>query len=131
MTERERLIDLLNDVIDLPCDGELIADVAEHLLDNGVILPPVKVGDTVYELLFYDGKPDGYYERIVTGYHYTQENHYGNLKDNEYLCVVGKYCNHTRHINTSKIGKTVFLSREDAEAALNKTDLSAGFRKMG
>ncbi len=122
MTDRNRLIDLLDDVVYGLLDGAQIEAIAEHLLANGVILPPVKVGDTVYELSYYDGKPEGYYERIVTGYHYTQENHYGNSKDNEYLCVVGKYCNNTRHIKTSKIGRTVFLTEADAKKALKERD---------
>ena len=62
MTERERLIELLkNDNCPSPfvcdanckyinsdnCSAERIAD---YLLENGVIVPPVKIGDTVYLL---------------------------------------------------------------------------------
>ena len=62
MTERERLIELL-------MQGELEADkqgvfncsrskwkaeiMADYLLKNGVIVPPVKFGDTVYKITDY------------------------------------------------------------------------------
>ena len=46
---RERLIELLNGKsIDTTPDVEYVAD---YLLDNGVIVPPCKVGDTVYNVL--------------------------------------------------------------------------------
>lgn len=66
--ERDRLIDLLktggvNSCDDFPecsgclyendedgCIDKLIADTADHLIANGVIVPPCKVGDTVWLL---------------------------------------------------------------------------------
>ena len=56
MSERERLIELLlesepikdRDLDDDWYDGE-ISDIADYLLENGVIVPLVKVGDTVYQ----------------------------------------------------------------------------------
>lgn len=54
MNERERLIELLlesepikdRDLDDNWYDGE-ISDIAEYLLENGVVVPPVKIGDVV------------------------------------------------------------------------------------
>lgn len=46
MTERERLIGLL-DIIIQP-GQKTLGDIADYLLENGVIVPPCKVGDTVY-----------------------------------------------------------------------------------
>lgn len=46
MTEKERLIELLADAG--LCHYDTIAD---HLLANGVIVPPCKVGDTVYSIV--------------------------------------------------------------------------------
>lgn len=53
--ERERLVELLlesepikeRDLDDGWGDNE-ISDIADYLLDNGVIVPPVKIGQTVY-----------------------------------------------------------------------------------
>lgn len=48
MNERERLIEILSEPI-YPKEGVDPAEVvADYLLDNGVIVPPCKVGDTVY-----------------------------------------------------------------------------------
>ena len=54
MTERERLIELLQNV---PADSEGnrgVGRIADYLLENGVIVPPVKVGDTFFYLYFSD-----------------------------------------------------------------------------
>jgi len=53
MNERERLIRLLDDGCFEACkkkndDIKLVHYLADYLLENGVILSPVKVGDTVY-----------------------------------------------------------------------------------
>lgn len=40
---RDRLIDLLYDMQDARIDT-----IADHLIENGVVVPPCKVGDTVY-----------------------------------------------------------------------------------
>ena len=47
MTERERLIDLITEAnIRLFNSGESFADfIADYLLSNGVIVPPVKLGE--------------------------------------------------------------------------------------
>ena len=48
MTQKEKLIELLSGKsIDTPADVEYVAD---YLIANGVIVPPCKVGDTVYVL---------------------------------------------------------------------------------
>ena len=52
MTERERLIELIAEAHDLEDLGidffDIDGYIADHLLENGVIVPPCKVGDTVY-----------------------------------------------------------------------------------
>ena len=58
MSERERLVELLlesepikeRDLDDDWCDNE-ISDIADYLLKNGVIVPPVKIGDTLYMIV--------------------------------------------------------------------------------
>lgn len=62
MTEHERLIKLLNDVSSAQYEGDIIVNsemdidtsemnrIADYLLANGVILSPVKVGETVYSI---------------------------------------------------------------------------------
>lgn len=51
MTERERLIELLEDTLhewESDVSVQTLTEIAEHLIENGVIVPPCKVGDTVY-----------------------------------------------------------------------------------
>ena len=50
MTDKERLIEILSKTI-YPKEGVDPAEVvADYLLDNGVIVPPCKVGDTVFAI---------------------------------------------------------------------------------
>ncbi len=51
MTDRDRLIKLLEDTLhEWECDvqSKTLSQIAEHLIENGVIVPPCKVGDNVY-----------------------------------------------------------------------------------
>lgn len=115
---RERLISLIlnadgdddlrnYDIYDLikeeTCGAECFAD---YLLKNGVIVPPCKVGDVIYET-------DGI--RI-------------------YESIIRKVIYETKGIafDESAIGKSVFLSRDDAERALKGvTDKFVGGKDKG
>ncbi len=79
------------------CFPRLIAD---HLLANGVIVPPCKVGDTVY--YFYEGG-EKVYEGVVTSFVYVS-----GTKSFILHCdgVYGRY------------GRYFFLTSEEAERAL-------------
>ena len=51
MTDRERLIELLEDTLhEWECDVSIktVTEIAEHLISNGVIVLPCKVDDIVY-----------------------------------------------------------------------------------
>ena len=99
MTQRERLIKLL----DQNCGyveeqrAELLAD---YLLANGVIVPPCKVGDTVYwynmggKIVEAKAKAIYFIVRHPEGFEYK--------------------------VSFDDFGKTVFLTREEAEKALQK-----------
>lgn len=101
MTERERLIEILNKKI-YPREGADPAEVvADYLLDNGVIVPPCKVGDTVYRLN--DCAVSEYSWDIVSVQDWGDELSFIDDSDNSF--------------SESDIGKTVFLSREEAEKA--------------
>lgn len=106
---RDRLIGLLRVPI-YPKEGADPAEVvADYLLDSGVIVPPCKVGDTVWFELY------GQTESAVI-YHCTYElSHRGCL-------LSGAYAKDTRGLelsfNANSIGKTVFLTREEAEQAM-------------
>lgn len=88
---------------------------ADHLLANGVIVPPCKVGDTVYKItpnyLFIKD-----YE--VVGFHLGEFPTVNRHKRKPYLVSYDKTSRFLNHITLDEIGKTVFLTREEAEAAL-------------
>ena len=53
ITDRERLIELLEDTLhewESDVSVQTLTEIAEHLIENGVIVLPCKVGDKVYEL---------------------------------------------------------------------------------
>ena len=97
--------------------------IADHLLANGVIVPPCKVGDTVYELVECSCEN-------VDG-NYTECEFYGYGEDDK-ICIRPNYIKCLYQYRIKKlsvtelnvfgvsrcIGKTVFLTREEAERAL-------------
>ena len=103
MTERERLVDLLMES-EVEADKKDMESIADYLLENGVIVPPVKIGTKVY-LTPVSGTE--IYEHTIDGYRSITN----GLAPVEMLIDV---C----WGNTEHIGKTVFLTREEAEKAL-------------
>ncbi len=122
---RDRLIELLKEIEknprvrcpkydDLTCEGckydldkecDIAAITADHLLAEGVIVPPCNIGDTVYQPLH--GKILEY--KVLSwcvrewGVHITTH----SMQTGALHPIRGDY-----------VGKTVFLAREEAEAAL-------------
>jgi len=132
-SERKRLVELCEDVV-LSCKSSLCADCehnkidyphcmsehfADHLLDNGIIVPPVKVGDVVYALW---ETPTLYTEaKYVLCSAEVKEVSQG--KRNNRLVLIYKleptsFRGRIREFFDYDIGKTVFLTKEEAEAAL-------------
>lgn len=125
MTERERLIELCNTnngwVDEVPAE-----QFADYLIKNGVILPPCKVGDKVFIL-----DDEDYVEYVITEFCIgtLQElrafakcgiSGYQNIQDcPEYFCGQA-FC--STSFPCKNFGKTVFLTREEAEKALNKVN---------
>lgn len=122
VTERERLIQLLKSD---SCESPMLCDpnckyanlkrcyeerTADYPLENGVIVPPVQVGATVY-------CTDSYRHLIkpleIFGFDCTK-------RICKYYCSGGDYT--PAWFNPAEIGKTVFLTREEAEKALAEKD---------
>jgi hypothetical protein len=116
MTNREKLIELMKNapLLNVLYGGEEEWEIAaDYLLENGVICPPCKVGDTVYEI------------RTISEYGdyrvYSKRNLRDAIRWGEEL-----YIKERAFIKSDKtrLGRTVFLSREDAEKALNTPTIS-------
>ncbi len=108
MEQRERLIDLLENA---PADfggNRNVATLADHLIKNGVIVPPCKVGDTVY----------------VDSHFFVSEYKIEEIAVDDmfmrFFCKNEDYAIECRKFMffDERIGKTVFLTRDGAEKAL-------------
>lgn len=104
MTERERLINIIEN--EIGGSLEYYADtIADKLLANGVIVPPCKVGDTVYQ--------------IANGWRICESKITWFYWDKDYKRVVYD-CNTDLAFSEEAIGKSVFLTKEEAEKALEE-----------
>lgn len=123
MTQREKLVELLDEIHRKPLGKEYcerLGTIADYLLENGVIVPPCKLGDTVWMLItcsstktiYQEGKrkQEHHQHTYIRSVEMTKLNFFRVIKD---------------------IGDTVFLTKEEAEKALaekradNDTDKKA------
>lgn len=126
MTKRERLIELLEQksCAFVPCENEChgchnvemyddqIESLADYLLANGVICPPCKVGDDLFYPWVYGGtsgiailEADSIKVYVEGRSLVFIKNPESDMPRPSYFCE-------------EDFGKTVFLSREEAEKAL-------------
>ena len=126
---RDRLIELINNCAKQPImiDGlEYWSDtIADYLLENGVIVPPVRVGQTVYRL---DNMPCDlkcqncdWYSESYPGDCASCDKTITGIRAAECIDIIEQKA--TQHdiywwLCFNNIGKTVFLTREQAEKAL-------------
>lgn len=110
---KEKLIKLLIDWGTQNNDSLDSESVADYLLANGVIVPPCKIGDTVYELQ--NKRIQAYTIETVT-YNGRYFNFSWVLKDNK--GIYGNVCG----FDSYRIGKIVFLTKEEAEKALERME---------
>lgn len=106
---RDRLIELIKEAEQNFSDtGRPVLDieeyVADHLLSNGVIVPPCKVGDTVWCIL-----PNGYDEEYIAEKFVTAI----LMRDIGLIIRCGFL-----HFKEREIGKELFFTSEEAEKAL-------------
>lgn len=109
MTDRARLIELLyGKSIDTMIDCEY---VASYLLDNGVIVPPCKVGDTVYQIMDIESVHRQILELKVLRIEITETTMF-------FVKTIKKFRYNYGKFSLEDFGKTVFLTPEEAEKAL-------------
>ena len=128
MSERERLIELLKSD---SCESPMLCDpnckyaslkrcyeerTADYLLENGAIMPPVKAGDTIYEI--HERRKGGEWVKIIS------ERFVHGVEIYAGGCMIAR-CGSTISVFLSDIGKTVFLTREEAEKALKESEDNA------
>ena len=122
---KERLVEVLKGAerkylsngTHIPQMAEFFAD---YILENGVIVPPCKVGQTVYQIVLLKDKTGFIVERKVVGFHMGDFPAIRGHKRSQYLIVHHDATNSITHIDIKQIGKTVFLTREEAQAKLKE-----------
>ena len=118
---RDRLVDLVESA--RYWGANTSEEIANYLLENGVVAPPVKVGQTIYVLWSGGRKGIGVAEFKVISINLDcpddMEIVYRSKKLNATMC---------RYANASDIGNTLFLSREEAEQALER-EMARGYEK--
>lgn len=102
--QREKLIEIIASSVG-GCARNWAEVIADGLLDNGIIAPPCKVGDTVYVLF-----ANQIIECVIARIAIEPLNMVGMS-----FYSYGGYIFDMRHLN-----KSVFLTREEAKAALKK-----------
>ena len=94
-------------------DEENTADIADYLLANCIVVPPCKVGDTVYEIVYSYSNHDIrkiIKKRVVNGIEIGKDG------------FIALRCGRTVVLFATDIGKSVFLTRDEAEKALKKNE---------
>lgn len=109
--QRKRLIELLSKPIFPKIGVDPAEVVADYLLDNGLIVTPCKVGDTVYFPMETNGECEPY---VDVGTVFSI-----GIDERHTMWISVSYESGLRYYHTSDgFGKTVFLTREEAEKAL-------------
>ena len=120
MTDRDRLVELINEAKDKYPTVPLVNGardsftefLADHLLANGVIVPPMKLGQTCFMPCDYLNKVDECRVSSIT------QKADGTFKI-RLTNLRGKW---VFEITPVEIGKTVFLTKEEAEAKLKERE---------
>ena len=116
MTDKERLTNIIHNAQNkylnlLKFESSILAD---HLLANGVIVPPCKVGDKVYM-----ATPNGNIRETIIIEINTEQSRYETKINISGVYEVDELPFFTQ-ILTDNFGKTVFLTKEEAEEKLNE-----------
>lgn len=95
--------------------GNLWDFLTDHLLSNGVIVPPCKVGETLYFLYdrTYANIPD------LTPLIYKTNDWYFDI-DQKGISILPRNIHSYRGKHHYCLGETVFITREEAEQALRE-----------
>ena len=94
--------------------------LVEHLMKHGVIVCPVPIGSYVYEVRYSNKEcTEGFIcRRLVAGMHLYDEKSRRGLRRGQYM-VLRSETGYSAHVNINQIGKTIFVTEEEAKIKLN------------
>ena len=105
---RDRLIDLLTNS-GVTADTETFEEIADYLIKNSVIVPPCKFLQKCFVIPTIDNQLSEITEMKCIGFSLSHDSYNANLTTDK---------NKLYQPNFGRFGKTVFLTREEAEQAL-------------
>lgn len=117
MTDKERITEILKAYTkkhNIVASVVILEEYAEELVRHGAILPPCKTGDTVYSIACNEIHPF-----VVVA---SKIQLVGEEASFEYKAENVEY---PMFFDDSNIGKTVFLTKEEAEQALKERESNA------
>ncbi len=110
---KRRLMELINNVQTSADDTRTFADIiATELIANGVIVPPMKLGQICFEICTYRNEVEECRVSSIT------QKANGSFK----IRVTNIPHKFVFEITPDKIGKTIFLTKEEAEKALERSE---------
>ena len=113
---KDRLIALIQDSVN-GCAKHWAEIIADYLLANGVIVPPCKVGDTVYTI-----NTTITCTHIFKGWDYLNKKPIYEIKKESFIGISEIVIPNIEYIfaHWHFFGKEIFLTREEAEQALKE-----------
>ena len=132
---RDRLVEIIKQkschYSDTPCDtqcvvcgrvdlyGRDIGIIADHLIANGVIVPPCNIGDVVYSI-----RTDTKVIYSCSVCEFIINKHFENIHKEckVYIIEDGRFT----YFDFSSFGKTVFFTKEEAEQKLKEMRVENG-----
>ena len=123
---KDRLIELLSKCFEEQYDKRRIISTkftADFLIENGVIVPPCKVGDIVYHINTFSPRNPIIKECEVDALHITSgKNKRGHKKPSYVLVRDIMMQSLSTRIYFEEFGKTLFLTKQSAEQALKERE---------
>ena len=111
--QRERLVELLDEFV-AKSNNTTTNALADYILADGWMRPPCKIGQTVYKVVN-DKRVKKPYECKVVGIWYADDE---NANDVHLVRYVNGIFDCSFSVQFKEFGKTVFLTKEEAEKAL-------------
>ena len=114
---RDRLVELLEQAHKDGCFADI--SVADHLIANGVIVPPCNIGDVVYSI-----RTDTKVIYSCSVCEFIINKHFENIHKEckVYIIEDGRFT----YFDFSSFGKTVFFTKEEAEQKLKEMRVENG-----
>jgi hypothetical protein len=109
MSDRDRLIELIQNAVN-GCARHWAEIIADYLLANGVVVSPLKLGDKIYKIF----DIESIHRKIVKIEVSDIEINYRQFTGKK------KYFYNYNAFTNDDFGKTVFLTKEEAEEKLKE-----------